>query len=51
MAKQKNPLFSDEYLTNLAQEINEQYGDTEQVQEREDADEHEDKITEEVEDD
>ncbi|MBN3555607.1 hypothetical protein JYA63_15120 [Fictibacillus nanhaiensis] len=34
MSKQKKPLFSDEYLTSLAQEINEQFGDYGEVGER-----------------
>ncbi|WP_194270749.1 hypothetical protein [Fictibacillus phosphorivorans] len=39
MDKQKKPLLSDEYLTNLAQEINEQFGDSEEVVERVEDDE------------
>ncbi|MFE1245085.1 bacitracin ABC transporter ATP-binding protein [Fictibacillus sp. NPDC058756] len=33
MSKEKKPLFSDEELTDLAQEINEQYGNDEQQDE------------------
>ncbi|WP_286166245.1 hypothetical protein [Bacillus sp. E(2018)] len=40
MSKQKKPLFSDDYLTILAQEINEQFGDTEQEVESKDDDEN-----------
>jgi hypothetical protein len=37
MSKEKNPLFTDEELTNIAQEINEKYGNDEQ-QDEENAD-------------
>ena len=33
MYKEPNPLFSDEYLTQVAEEINEQYGFNEDKQE------------------
>ncbi|WP_281249414.1 hypothetical protein [Fictibacillus arsenicus] len=39
MSKEKNPLFSDEELTDLAQEINEHYGNDEQHEDFSDSNE------------